>query len=83
MISTVTDPITSGPSQASLGPSKELGRDAFLNLLITQLQNQDPLNPTDSTELVFLHRVNTASSRSFTPGISDRVKAATAKSNCT
>ena len=50
MITTATNPITTGPSQASLGPSKELGRDAFLNLLITQLQNQDPLNPTDSTE---------------------------------
>lgn len=27
-----------------------LGKDDFLTLLITQLQNQDPLNPTDSTE---------------------------------
>jgi len=30
--------------------SKVLDKDDFLNLLITQLQNQDPLNPTDSTE---------------------------------
>jgi flagellar basal-body rod modification protein FlgD len=27
-----------------------LDKDDFLNLLITQLQNQDPLNPTDSVE---------------------------------
>ncbi len=30
--------------------SNILGKDDFLTLLITQLQNQDPLNPTDSTE---------------------------------
>ena len=30
--------------------SKVMDKDDFLNLLITQLQNQDPLNPTDSTE---------------------------------
>jgi len=27
-----------------------LGKDDFLTLLLTQLQNQDPLNPADSTE---------------------------------
>ncbi len=30
--------------------AESMGKDAFLKLLITQLQNQDPLNPTDSTE---------------------------------
>jgi flagellar basal-body rod modification protein FlgD len=30
--------------------SNILGKDDFLTLLITQLQNQDPLNPTDSVE---------------------------------
>ncbi|MBW2412846.1 MAG: flagellar hook assembly protein FlgD [Deltaproteobacteria bacterium] len=30
--------------------SNTLGKDDFLTLLITQLQNQDPLNPADSTE---------------------------------
>jgi flagellar basal-body rod modification protein FlgD len=29
-----------------------LGQDAFLKLLMAQLQNQDPLNPTDDTEFV-------------------------------
>ncbi len=27
-----------------------MGKDAFLTLLVTQLQNQDPMNPSDSTE---------------------------------
>jgi len=29
---------------------KELGKEEFLNLLVTQLKNQDPLNPSDPTE---------------------------------
>ncbi len=32
--------------------TQTLGKDDFLKLLVTQLQNQDPLNPTDSTEFV-------------------------------
>ncbi len=30
--------------------SQTLGQDDFLTLLVAQMQNQDPLNPTDSTE---------------------------------
>lgn len=29
-----------------------LGRDAFLQLLVTQMQHQDPLNPTSDTEFI-------------------------------
>jgi flagellar basal-body rod modification protein FlgD len=40
---------TSADAQTK-APVKTLGKDDFLNLLITQLQNQDPLNPAESTE---------------------------------
>ena len=50
MITAATDSISAGITQAPVNASQELDKDAFLNLLITQLQNQDPLNPTDSTE---------------------------------
>jgi flagellar basal-body rod modification protein FlgD len=50
MIISGTDSISaSGMGPATL-PSKVLDKDDFLNLLITQLQNQDPLKPTDSVE---------------------------------
>ena len=35
---------------SSSAPVKILGKDDFLNMLIAQLQHQDPLNPADSTE---------------------------------
>jgi len=50
MIPTATESITTGSTQGAAAATKELDRDAFLNLLVTQLQNQDPLNPTDSAE---------------------------------
>ena len=42
---------TSAALAANSNPgSSELGRTEFLQLLVTQLQNQDPLNPLDSAE---------------------------------
>ena len=42
---------TGGTTAAASSTSKTtMGKDAFLTLLITQLQHQDPLNPADSTE---------------------------------
>ncbi len=32
--------------------TSELGKDEFMKLLLAQMQNQDPLNPTDNTEFV-------------------------------
>lgn len=40
----------SGAAGAAAAASKTMGKEAFLTLLITQLQHQDPLNPADSTE---------------------------------
>lgn len=33
-------------------PSPELGKDEFLKILMTQLQNQDPLNPMDDKQFI-------------------------------
>ena len=33
-------------------PNDQLGKDEFMKLLITQLEHQDPLEPTDNTEFI-------------------------------
>jgi flagellar basal-body rod modification protein FlgD len=50
MIPLATESVTTGSTNGAVAATKELDRDAFLNLLVTQLQNQDPLDPTDSVE---------------------------------
>ncbi len=44
-----TDPVFGSTSSL---PSTQLDKDAFLKLLVTQMQNQDPLSPADSTQYV-------------------------------
>jgi flagellar basal-body rod modification protein FlgD len=43
------DGLNSNTSQVTPSKDSSLGKDDFLSLLVTQLQNQDPLNPMDST----------------------------------
>ena len=45
-----TNPVSTGDSELPAYKSSVMDKDDFLNLLITQLQHQDPLKPTDSTE---------------------------------
>lgn len=45
----LNDPIT---GRASDAPSQQLGKASFMQLLVTQLQNQDPLQPTANDEFV-------------------------------
>jgi len=40
------------PLEKDRKPSKELDKDAFLQLLITQLKNQDPLEPMDNAKFI-------------------------------
>jgi Flagellar hook capping protein len=47
----VTNASSSASSGTQLQNTPVLGEDDFLKLLITQLQNQDPMNPLDSTQL--------------------------------
>lgn len=55
-----TDPLTSIGSASDAGQAIQaaneqnavLGKDDFLMLLVTQLENQDPLDPMDNTEFV-------------------------------
>ncbi|MBV8298788.1 MAG: flagellar hook capping protein [Candidatus Eremiobacteraeota bacterium] len=46
----ITNPQTTTPPTSTL--NSQLGQDAFLKLLTTQLQNQDPLNPMDQTQSI-------------------------------
>ncbi len=39
-------------NQETTTPGGALGKDEFLNLLVTQLSNQDPLDPMDSSESI-------------------------------
>lgn len=59
----MTDPVSqTGASTSATGAAasaatsrsreSELGRDAFLNLLVTQLQHQDPTQPMADAEFV-------------------------------
>lgn len=39
-------------SQTSTSPNKQLGQDAFMKLMIAQMQNQDPLSPMENGQFI-------------------------------
>lgn len=53
-----TDPTSSGATSSSSSstvaglPGSLTSESTFLNLLVAQIQNQDPMNPTDSIQFV-------------------------------
>lgn len=49
---TIQQIIDENASNVSSRNTGELGKDDFLNLLVTQLRYQDPLNPTDDKEFI-------------------------------
>jgi flagellar basal-body rod modification protein FlgD len=53
------DPLTTSganspttPATTSVKPGGELGKDQFMTLLVTQLKNQDPLQPEANSEFI-------------------------------
>ena len=57
MMPTISSNASSGATNSSSttttsSSSGDVNKNMFLQLLVAQLQNQDPLNPTDSTQFV-------------------------------
>jgi flagellar basal-body rod modification protein FlgD len=52
MVETSSIQATSGQAVTLKAPNQALGQDQFLNLLIAQLKNQDPLNPVDNAQFI-------------------------------
>jgi flagellar basal-body rod modification protein FlgD len=40
------------PASNSTSPRNQMGEDTFLKLLVAQMQYQDPMNPTDGTQMI-------------------------------
>ncbi len=51
MINPVTNYALFGAAAGATAPKQSLDKDAFMTLLVTQLKNQDPMNPQDSSQL--------------------------------
>ena len=54
-VSALSSSNSNGTASSSAGSSRnsaDASQQVFLQLLVSQLQNQDPLNPTDSTQFV-------------------------------
>lgn len=70
MVDSITSRITAADLTQAKG-GQALGQEAFLKLLVAQLQNQDPLNPQENHE--FVAQLAQFSSLEQTVGINDRL----------
>ncbi len=52
MVDRVSSGLSAGALTEAVGGNNSLGQEAFLKLLVAQLQNQDPLNPQENHEFV-------------------------------
>lgn len=52
MITNVTSTTGTSAADAAMKQSTGMNKDDFLKLFVTQLQNQDPLNPQDGTQFI-------------------------------
>lgn len=75
MVDAVKSSLGAGALTEALGAggNKPLGQEAFLKLLVAQLQNQDPLNPQENYE--FVAQLAQFSSLEQSIGINDRLDA--------
>lgn len=81
----MVDPVSSSNSASAasglasaLGGDKQLGKDAFLKLLVAQLKHQDPLKPQDDS--AFVAQLAQFSSLEQTMGINSRLDMLSAQS---
>lgn len=70
MVDSISSQVSSGALTQAAG-GNGLGQEAFLKLLVAQLQNQDPLNPQENHE--FVAQLAQFSSLEQTVGINDRL----------
>src|SRR6266516_78861 len=61
-----------GNGSTSAAPADSLGKQEFLQLLVMQLKNQDPLNPLDDRE--FIAQMAQLSTLDATTGLASQVK---------
>ncbi|EJY55641.1 flagellar hook capping protein [Alicyclobacillus hesperidum URH17-3-68] len=52
MVGSATAPSSNTASTNTVNPDGQLNENSFLQLLVTQLQNQDPLAPQDNTQMI-------------------------------
>jgi flagellar basal-body rod modification protein FlgD len=65
-------PVDTGPSRTSLD-DQGMGKDTFMRLLVAQMQNQDPMKPMDSREMI--SQLSDLTSVEQLTGIGDRLAA--------